>query len=78
MRLHGNHIAIIFIVLFISSCTAFQTFQEHKTTRTYVENGYQWTPGERWYLNSSWKAPKLTTRSFEDKSTNLIIKERQE
>jgi hypothetical protein len=78
MRLHGNHIAIIFIVLFISSCTAYQTFEEHKTIRTYVENGYQRTQGAHWYDNPSWKAPKPAPRSFEDKSMNLIIKERSQ
>lgn len=79
MRLHANHIAVILIIFICASCTAYETFQENETTRTYIKNGYQLTPGAHWYDCSSWKAPlppSSAPRQFEDKSMNLIIKER--
>ena len=77
MEFKAYHLVIILVVLICASCTAHQTFQEQETIRTYIKKGYQLTPGTHWYENSSWKAPKPLPLQVEDKSTDIIIKERE-
>ena len=67
----------IVLTLTASSCTVLLRLQDEQTTRAYIKNGYQLTPGAHWYDNPAWKAPSTRPTTIEDKSTNLIFKERE-